>query len=283
MKRILTCFLLLLVTALPVAGQLGTLLPPLGGITNWIITEDLVQLIVSLPGGLGGDLSLIFEDATRLNLLSLGISARLVNPNDPALLARLPAGTTISGLPLILRIEPPAIGGLAFTGITTMQIHTVNLHYTTGCPLRLFSAPVGGPFRDITTSMGAGSYRVRGTTGGFSEFLIVSDQRPVDQVITDKLNRLEYMLDNYTALIPGALYDDLEERLEEIRADYEQGATSEAIDGVDGFIAAVQQNAGTTIPNLWRSMRDVYNVDGYLRASAMTLRFSLAQKNGSGS
>lgn len=282
MRKILSCLLLLLATALPAAGQLS--LPPIvQGITSWTVTDDLVQLVVSLPGGLGGDLSLIFEDALGLNLLSLGISARLVNPNDPALLARLPPGTAISGLPVILRIEPPPIGGLSFTGITTLAIHTHNLHYTAGCPLRLFSAPLGGPFRDITTSMGSGSYRVRGSSGGFSEFLIVSDLRPVDQVITDKLNRLEQMLDSYTALVPGSLYDDLEERLEEIRADYEQGAFSEAIQGVDGFIATVQQNAGTTIPNLWRSTRDVQNVAGYLRAGAMTLRFSLALKNGSGS
>lgn len=281
MRKILSCLLLLLAAALPAAGQLATVLPPLGqGITNWTVTDDLVNLVVSLPGGLGGDLSLIFEDATRLNLLSLGISARLVNPNDPALLARMPSGVT-PGLPVLLRIEPPPIGGLTFSGITTLEIHTLNLHYTTGCPLRLFSAPLGGPFRDITTSMGAGSYRARGSSGGFSEFLIVSDLRPVDQVITDKLDRLEQMLDGYTALVPGTLYDDLEERLEDIRTAHAQGDTEEAIQEVDGFLAAVQQNAGTTIPNVWRAARDLQNVAGYLRAGAMTLRFSLALKNGS--
>ena len=280
MRKILSCVLLLLATALPAAGQLTTILSPLNGITNWSVTDDLVTLVVSLPGGLGGDLSLIFEDATNLNPLSLGISARLVNPSDPALLARLPSGVT-PGLPVLLRIEPPPIGGLTFKGITTLEIHTLNLHYVTGCPLRLFSAPLGGPFKDITTSMGAGSYRARGSSGGFSEFLIVSDARTVDQVITDKLNRLEQMLDDYTAAVPGALYDDLEERLEEIRADYTQGDIAGAIAGVDGFIAAVQQNAGTTIPNVWRAARDLQNVDGYLRGAAMTLRFSLSLKSGS--
>ena len=282
MRKILTCILLLLAIASPAAGQLTTILSPLNGIASWVLNDDLVQLVVSLPGGLGGDLSVIFEDAANLNLLSLGISARLVNPSDPALLARMPSGVT-PALPVLLRIEPPPIGGLSFNGITTLEIHTVNLHYTTGCPLRLFSAPLGGPFKDITTSMGAGSYRVRGSSGGFSEFLIVSDVRPVDQVITDKLDRLEQMLDDYTAAVPGSLYEDLEERLEAIRADYTQGDISGAIEGVDGFIATVQQNAGTTIPNLWRAARDVQNVAGYLRAGAMTLRLSLSLKNGSGS
>ena len=65
--------------------------------------------------------------------------------------------------------------------------------------------------------MGAGSYRARGTRGGFSEFLIVPDLRPVDQVIAAKLDRLEQMLDGYEASMPGSVYDDLEERLEDIR------------------------------------------------------------------
>jgi hypothetical protein len=104
----------------------------------------------------------------------------------------------------------------------------------------------------------------------------------VNQVITAKLDRLDQMLDDYAALTPGSLYADLEERLEDIRADYARGATAEAIQGVDGFLAAVQQHAGTDIPNLWRSARDAQNVAGYLRAGAMTLRFSLVLKNGPG-
>lgn len=273
MRKILPYLLLLLVTALPATANQG--------IASWTVTGDSVHLNVSLPGGLGGDFSLVFEDAVGLSLANLGISAQLVNPNDPALLARLPSSVT-PGLAALLRIEPPATGGLAFSGIATFELHTHNLNYTAGCPLRLFSAPLGGPFTDITTNMGAGSYRARGTTGGFSEFLIVSDLRPVDQVITAKLDRLEQLLDDYTASMPGSVYDDLETRLADIRADHAQGATSDAIQEVDGFLAAVQQQAGTTMPNVWRSARDVQNVAGYLRAAAMTLRFSLALKNGSG-
>jgi hypothetical protein len=181
-----------------------------------------------------------------------------------------------------VRIEPPAGGGLAFSGIARLEIHTNIIHYTPGCPLRLFSAPLGGPFRDITTNMGAGSYRARGTAGGFSEFLIVPDLRPVNQVIDNKLDRLEDLLEDYEGAIPGTVYADLEARLEDIRDDFEGGATGAAIQGVDDFLDVVEQNAGTSIPNVWRSARDVQNVAGYLRAGAMTLRFSLALKQGSG-
>ena len=277
MKKILFCLLLLLAAAaLPAAGQ------SIAGIVSWTVTGDTAQAVVSLPGGLGGDLTLTFEDAVGLNLSNLGISAQVVNPFSLPLLSRLPVGSLLSALPVLLRIEPPASGGLAFSGLVNLEIHTHNLNYTTGCPLRIFSAPLGGPFRDITTAMGPGSYRARGSSGGFSEFLILIELRPVNQVINGKLDRLEDLLEDYEGGMPGTVYADLEARLEDIRDDFESGATAAAIEGVDDFIEVVQDHAGTDIPNVWRSARDVQNVAGYLRAAALTLRFSLALKNGSG-
>ena len=102
-----------------------------------------------------------------------------------------------------------------------------------------------GTFRDVTTYMGAGSYRVRGPSGGLSEFLILLDLRPVNQVITGKLNYLEQVLDNWAASMPAPLYADLSARLDTIRADFGRGATTTAIQGVDGFLAVVEQHAGT--------------------------------------
>jgi hypothetical protein len=292
MRKILAGLILLLAASLPAAGQrllpdpAQSLLPiPIQGITSWTVDGDSVHLTISLPGGLHADLTLAFEDVVGLNLSNLGISARLVNPWDLSLLARLQGllGTSLlSGFPVLLRIEPPASGGLAFSGIASFELHTNIIHYTPGCPLRLFAASLGGPFRDVTTNMGAGSYRVRGSRGGFSEFLIVADLRPVDQVITGKLDRLEDMLEDYEGSMPGSVYDDLEALLADIRADHAGGATAAAIEGVDDFLAIVEQHAGTSIPNVWRSARDVENVAGYLRAGAMTLRFSLALKQGSG-
>ena len=273
MRKILVCSLLCLAAALPAAGE---------GIASWSVSGSSINLTVSLPGGLGADVSLSFEDVTGLSLANLGISAQVVNPSDLSLLARLQGAT--------VPFRPPGAPAHRASGVRRACLpghHDAGDPYPQpqlrpGSPLRIFSAPLGGPFKDITVAMGPGSYRARGSTGGFSEFLIVADLRPVDQVITAKLNRLEQMLDDYAALTPGSLYDDLEERLEDVRADYARGATAEAIQGVDGFLAVVQQHAGTDIPNLWRSARDVQNVAGYLRAGAMTLRFSLALKNGSG-
>ncbi len=268
MRRILACLALLLSAAPPVAG-LGLL--NLGG--------NSISINLSQPGLLGTELTLSFEDVTNLNLLSLGLSAQLVNPNDPALRARLPAGVSVA-LPLLLRIEPPRLGGLSFRGIATLQLHTELLQYVPGTPLRLFHAPLGGRFEDMTALVGAGSYRARGNTGGFSEFLIGADTRTIDQVIVDKFDRLEEELEEYDASMPMALYDDLEDRLAAARSDYESGATANAIQKIDGFLTVVKQHSGTDIPNVWRAARDVENVAGYLRADAMSLRFSLGLKLG---
>lgn len=270
MRKILAGLILLLSSVLPAAAQ---------GITNASVSGNSVQLMVALPGGLGADVSLTFEDASGLSLASLGISAQVVDPLDPALISRLSGASVASGFPVLLRIEPPAAGGLAFRGIAALEIHTHNLAYLAGSPLRLFSAPLGGSFKDITTSMGAGSYRVRGSSGGFSELLIVADLRLANPVITAKLHRLEEVLDGYAALLPGTLYDDLSARLDAVRADHARGDTAAAIQGVDGFLAVVERHAGTDIPNEWRAARDVQNVAGYLRAGAMTLRFSLVLKD----
>lgn len=275
MSRILAGLTIVLSAALPAAAVTQ-------GVVDAVVNGSSVGATVSLPGGFGADVTLSFENVTGLNLTSLGVSAQLINPTDPALLARLPAGSVPLAFPVLLRIEPPAAGGLSFRGITSLDVHTHNLQYIAGCPLRIYSAHAGEPFKDITASMGAGSYRVRGTEGGFSDFLIVADTRPVDQVIQAKLGALDEELNEYASSLPGPLYNDLSARLAAVRDDVALAATAAAVQEIDGFLAVVQQHSGTDIPDVWRAARDVENVAGYLRAGAMTLRFSLGLKSGLG-
>jgi hypothetical protein len=266
MRRIPALLIFTLLAALPAAGQ------GIATVNGNSITVTVVP---------GTQLTLSFEEVTGLSLANIGLSTQLVNPNDPALLARLPGGVTVA-LPLLVRIQPPPAGGLAFRGIASVQLHTENLQYIPGTPLRLFHAPPGVAFEDITAAMGPGSYRARGTTGGFSEFLIVADSRTVDQVIVTKFDRLEEDLDEYAASMPAVLYEELAARLAAARADYDHGATAEAIEEIDGFLTTVQRHSGTEIPDVWRAARDLQNVAGYLRAGAMTLRFSLDLKRAAG-
>ena len=274
-KMMLALPVIVLSATLPAAAT--TAAPPLNVSPSLLgLGGSSSSLSISL---LGTDVKLSFENVSGLNLLSLGLSVHLVNPLDPAFRARLPAGTGLSALPVLVRIEPPVWSGLTFRGVASIDIHTHLLPYLPASPLRIFSAPLGGPFRDITADMGPGSYRARSTMGGFSEFLIVVDLRPINQVIATKVSALENMLEYYEDEMPGSIYDDLEERLEAIEADIASNDLAGAIAGIDDFLEEVEDHSGTDIPNVWRAARDRHNVAGYLRAGAQTLRFSLVLKS----
>jgi hypothetical protein len=272
MNRVLVGFLLVLALVRPAAGQL------LGNGSS-------VHLPILLPGGIAGDLTVSFESATGLSLPGLGISAQLVSPTDAGLLARLPGPVAIpSGFPVLVRIEPAPAGGFSFTGVARIQIQSPGLPGTTPSP-RLYAASVGGPFEDITTAVRQvsdlkldTSYRVLGTKGGFSEFLIVADATPRDQAVAAKLDRLDQILADNAGAIPGPVQGDLAADLAAARAHVAAGDPEAAVQDLDLFLAEVVQHSGTDIPNVWRAARDRVNVAGLLRAGAETLQFSLRQE-----
>jgi hypothetical protein len=272
MRRVLVGFLSILVSTAAVSAQ---------GIANLTISGNQVTATVDLPG-ISADLALTFEQSVGLTASNLGLSAQLVDLHDLSLLSRLPSGllATLVNLPaafpVLLRVQPPASGGLSFEGIYTLDLHTHNLQLTANCPLRLFSAYDGGPFEDITVNMGTGSYRVRGTKGSFSEFLIVADLRPLAGVISQKFDALGGLLSTYAGSIPGPVLDDLNHQLQTARAYYQAGDNVDAATTVNGFAATIQRNSGTGIPDVWRASGDLPNVAGRLRAAAGTLSFSLS-------
>jgi hypothetical protein len=282
-NRILAYSLLFLVVALPAAGQglavhrsgnlLGLPISLPGGLP---LLGDLLSIPISLPGGIGADLTVSFENVSGLSPAHLGVTSQLVSPLDPGLLSRLPDLTAIlSSFPVLLRIEPPAGGGLSFTGIAEVQLHTHNLLYSPGTPLRLYAAPLGGAFTDTTDDMGPGSYRVSGSRGGFSEFLIVADLTPVHQVILNKYDRLSQILTDNAGAISAPVLADLTSGLASSRAHYLAGDTAAAISDLDLFLTTVEDHSGADIPDVWRATHDVVNVAGLLRAGGRTLRFSL--------
>jgi hypothetical protein len=278
MNRTLGWFILFLAAALPAAGS-----------------ESQVNLPITLPGGITADLTVSFESVTGLTPDNLGVSAQVVSTGDPSLLARLPATASIpAGFPVLVRIEPPATGGLTFTGIVSIQIHTPPLPSTPNVPdpadtLRLVAAPLGGVFTDITTALRTlpqinmdTSYRVIGTKAGFSEFLIISDQMPPDQAAAAKLDRLDQILADNAGTMPGAVRSSLAAELAAARAHSLQGDPAAALQDLDLFLSSVEQHSGPDIPNVWRAARDLTNVAGLLRAGAKTLQLSLRMQHDPG-
>jgi len=254
------------------------------GVTGIDISQNHATAHIALPGDIGLDLDLSFEQCLGLTAESLGISASLVDPASLSLVQRLPASTSIpAAFPVKIAIEPPASGPLAFSGIVSIDLHTHNLAYTAPSPFRFYAAEAGGSFQDITSSIGLGSYRTGGSKGGFSEFLVVADARPIDAVIQEKFQRLQTKLDAASSLIPGPVLASLQAQLSSARNTYLANDALGAADGVQQFADGVRQNSGEAIPDVWRSARDVPNVAGDLRGSAATLKFSLLMKANGGS
>ena len=244
------------------------------------VEGDSLVAEVDLGSGIALDITLAFDDAIGLSESSAGLGVQLLDAN--ALLdiaSRLPNTLTSvpAAFPVLITIEPPDDGGLTFVDTARIEIHTHNLTMVTNTPLRLFKAPLGGQFQDITESVGAGSVRSRGRVGGFSQFLVVADLRTHDTVADLKFDALEDRVDDPS--LSATLQSALEAHLAAARADFDNGELLDAIDHVDDFIDAVDDNAGTGIANVWRASRDLDNLAGDLIARAVSLRFTLRMAN----
>ena len=236
---------------------------------------DDASIVIGDPAAPLADVTLAFQDASGLTPASLGVSVEQVSLTDPALLARLPDInlTTLSGaLPLLITIEPPAIGGLTFRDTGRIEVHTHALTYALGSPYRLLKAPLGGAFRDITDEVAQGSVRARGTYGGFSQFLVVADLRPTGDVIASKIAYLR----SRVGALPLSERQPFTNRLDAAESDVAQSDYNGAIVEIDAFRARAQARAGSQLANEWRATRDVDNQAGELVAGAATLRFSVA-------
>ena len=245
------------------------------------ISGDAASAAIELPGGFAVDLSISFEDVVGLHPGALEVSARVVSPLDVGLLSRLPLGVggLPIGLPVVLRIEPTEESALTMAGVVTVTLHTHNLLLNMRAPFGLYSATAGGPFREITRAVSVGSYRVDGSGGGFSEFLIALDVRPLDTIIAEKFAAAEALLTDHAGTMPALVYNQLRVQLQLARTAFLVGRTIDAIAELAVFTQIVQAASGASIPDVWRANDPArINVAGLLRAAADTTRFSLTVK-----
>jgi hypothetical protein len=181
----------------------------------------------------------------------------------------------------MIRIGPAPGSTLSYRGVAKVELHTHLLFLDLDLPLDLAKSPNGGGFKDITVSEGAGSYRVGGSTGGFSDFLIVLDLRNIDNVINLKFNDLQAALNSYSGTMPPAVASTLQTKLSQSRAAYQAGNLTEAIDQIASFSSYVLAHSGADIPDVWwASDPSVINVAGILRSGADSVKFSLQRKAG---
>jgi hypothetical protein len=244
-----------------------------------VINGNQLTAQIQLPGGINADLAITFEQVVGLNPSALTLTAWLVDPTDPTLLSRLPAGGLVSipsAFPVQLRIDPASSSALTFSGVYKISLHTQILTFAP--VLRLYRGPSGGPLQDMTGSLELGSVRAGGSGPGYSDFLILADARPVDSVIVAKFDALQELLTANAGSMPVPVFNDLQQQLTNARNLYANGSTAAAIDAVNGFTSTVKSQSGSAIPDVWQANGNVVNVAGLLRSAGDTLKFSLTVK-----
>lgn len=220
------------------------------------------------------DLSFTFDDVDGLTAQSLGVSAQVVDLADPLLRARLPdlQSLNLDGLPVLITVEPPRLGGLSFRRSGRFELHTHLLAYSPGSFYRVFKAPLGGQFRDVTDEIAPGSVRARSRYGGFSQFLVLADLRETSTVVAEKIAYLRGRID----ALPAGEQAAFDTHLDGVEAAVAAAGYADAIAGIEAISARASARAGSHIPDEWRATRDVVNLAGELIAGAATLKFSVA-------
>jgi hypothetical protein len=165
-------------------------------------------------------------------------------------------------------------GVFSFLNTYQIEVHTHDLPYEDGSPYRLYKAPVGGDFHDITNDVLPGSMRARGRGGAFSQFVVVSDPR-------DALGKsLQKIVELNVRIVAAALADGLRLDLLALLAKVDALVLVDvvaALSALDELIDLIDANAGTDIANVWSATRDVVNDAGEMDELAHTLRFSMTR------
>jgi len=269
------------------------------------IDGDTAHATISLTGNNGvtydADVTIIFDTPENLTAQSLNLTAEVVDP--AAIQPRLPPGLCVlvilcdppsvdPAFPVMITVEPidfpwlfysgfdqneDGSGDLSFRNTYQFEVHTHDLPYTEGSLYRLFKAPVGGSFEDVTTDVLQGSMRARGRGGAFSQFIVTSDPR--DQLLLSSAKIAELNLRILAAVIDDGLRLDLLALLAKVDALLLIDLVG-ALDALDQLIAAIEGGAGTTIANVWSAHHDVTNDAGEMDALAQTLRFSMNRSLG---
>lgn len=241
------------------------------------IDDNRVQAKLSLSVLMEVDVTLEFENSIGLNADSIEITAELINPTDLNVVNRLPSSLTsaVSGFPVLVSISPKADAGFGFEGPAMVELYTKAIHYDPDVPLRLFTSHDNGKFEDITTLTSSGSFRARGSTGRFSDFIILLDNRTPTSVINEKLADISSTLSNNQLGIDTALFSQLDSTLNSISQTLSVVDYAAAMVVVDHMITLVESADGALLPNVWRSSGDLVNVQGDLLTQLKTLRFSL--------
>ena len=241
------------------------------------VDDNKIQAKLTLSSLIEVDLTVEFENSIGLNANNIDITAELLDPTDLTITDRLPSTLTsaVSGFPVLVSISPKADAGFGFEGLATVELYTKAIHYTPTIPWRLFTSHDGGTFEDITMLTSSGSFRARGSTGQFSDFIILLDNRPSASVIDDKVASLSSIVNGNRDKISALLETAIDSGINDVQSALAVNDDDAALVAVDSLISLVENASGNEIADVWRSSGDVVNVKGLLLTQLQTLRFSL--------
>jgi hypothetical protein len=123
--------------------------------------------------------------------------------------------------------------------------------------------------------MSSGSIRARGSTGQFSDFIILLDNRPSASVIDDKVASLSSIVNGNRDKISALLETAIDSGINDVQSALTVNDDDAALVAVDSLISLIDNASGSEIADVWRSSGDVVNVKGLLLTQLQTLRFSL--------
>jgi len=269
------------------------------------VDGDTAYATISLEDNGGNryeaDVTIVFDTPLNLTPQSLNLTAELVDP--AAIDSRLPPNDLFGGVavdpafPVMITVEPvdypwlftsgfdgdeDGSGDLSFQNTYSIEVHTHDLQYTQNSPYRLFKAPVGGAFYDITNDVLKGSMRARGRGGAFSQFVVAKDTRNalLTVALLDKIPKLHLRI--LAAALEDGLRLDLLALLAKVDALLLIDLTG-ALSALDSLIDLIDLNAGVNIANVWTAHRDLVNDAGEMDELAQTLRFTMSRIAGSAS
>ena len=283
------------------------------------VNGDTANATISLTDNNGttydADVTIVFDTPQNLTPAALNLTATIIDPAaiDPRLavdqygnsncyLSLLPLGTfcpTVDpAFPVMITVEPIVLpwlftsgfdggdsgdGVFSFLNTYQLEIHTHDLVYTDRSPYRVFKAPIGGNFHDLTDDVQPGSVRVRGRGGAFSEFVVANDPRSNLDLLGAEAVSLEKIVELDTRILAAIISDglrlDLLDLLAQVNALLLIDLTG-ALAALDSLIDLVDTNSGTDLANVWRADHTVVNDAGEIKELCETLRFSMLLQQG---
>lgn len=244
------------------------------------------EITLPRPGGgdYSADLELEFDNPQNLTVPCLGISADVLDATEIAdVESRLPDPGNQSidpDFPVRVTVDPPAACGLQFDNDVDIELHTDDLTYVAFSSYRLMKGPIGGDFLNITGIVDPGSVRARGSSGSFSEIVII---RETIQDYADDADAafaaLQARLDD--PAIGLTARQTLETDLAVSIAAYQANNFAQAIGSLEDLDSHCGALGGPALPNSWRAQRDLVNAEGEIVSYSDHLKFLLGRLNGS--